>query len=157
MSCPFTEPFVSVYSVKGYVANVDPSVFDTAFVIDNGYGDGYRLNGHRIESPQYQFFLKAYYKKNQHFELIAIDCILEGITIYFPPTADDNFLFTLKFKSNGKTTNDQTLKSRRQEFMIAIPLSKNDIMLIEVYQMNTTIPIIHDEVLLCLTFTADLV
>ena len=40
-----------VYGVKGYVPNVDPSVFDTAFVIDNGkmvLETDLNLNGHQV-------------------------------------------------------------------------------------------------------------
>ena len=40
-----------VHGVKGYVPNVDPSVFDTAFVIENGkivMETNIDMNGHNI-------------------------------------------------------------------------------------------------------------
>ena len=47
-----------VYGVKGFVPNVDPSVFDTAFVIENGkmvMETDIDLNGNRFLGGPYIF------------------------------------------------------------------------------------------------------
>ena len=52
-----------VYGVKGYVSSVEPKVYDTAFVVENGkmvMEADLDMNGYSINVP---FFITGYYKK----------------------------------------------------------------------------------------------
>ena len=57
-----------VYGVKGYVSSVEPKVYDTAFVVENGkmvMETDIDMNGHSINAP---FFITGYYKKIKKFK-----------------------------------------------------------------------------------------
>ena len=81
--------------VKGYVSSVEPKVYDTAFVVENGkmvMETDIDLNGYSINVP---FFMIGYYKKSKSanliflndvspFQIIPFACILNEITAFSP-------------------------------------------------------------------------
>ena len=149
------------------VSSVEPKVYDTAFVVENGkmvMETDLDMNGHSINVP---FFITGYYKKSKSsiriflndvspYQIIPFDCILNEIVCYFPVRNND-YLITLRFVSSGKSNNNQTLNSssndRSQVFSSGINLSKNDVLWIYINKMNTDEVITHDEVVFGLSFT----
>ena len=157
-----------VYGVKGYVSSVEPKVYDTAFVVENGkmtMETDIDLNGHSINSP---FFITGYYKKSKSsnriflndvstYQIIPFDCVLEEIVCYFYTLNNNDYQITLNVRISGKSRNNQTLNSssndRRQVFSSGINLSKNDILWIDINKKNTDEVITHDEAVFAFSFT----
>ena len=136
-----------VYGVKGYVSSVEPKVYDTAFVVENGkmtMETDIDLNGHSINT---RFFIPGYYKKSKSsnriflnevstYQIIPFDCVLKEIVCYFYTLNNNDYQITLNVRSSGKSRNNQTLNSslndRRQVFSSGINLSKNDVLWIDI-------------------------
>ena len=122
-----------VYGVKGYVSSVEPKVYDTAFVVENGKMVRWKqiltINGHSINAP---FFITGYYKKSKSsnriflndastYQIIPFDCVLKEIVCYFYTLNNNDYQITLNVRSSGKSLSNQTLNSslndRRQVFV----------------------------------------
>ena len=133
-----------VYGVKGYVSSVEPKVYDTTFVIENGkmvMETDIDMNGHSINNAP--FFITGYYKKSKSsnrlflndvstYQIIPFDCILKEIVCYFYTLNNNDYQITLNVRSGGKSNNNQILNSpsneRRQVFVSDFNLSKNDVL-----------------------------
>ena len=158
-----------VYGVKGYVSSVEPKVYDTAFVVENGkmtMETDIDLNGHSINTL---FFITGYYKKSKSsnrlflndvstYQIIPFDCVLKEIVCYFYTLNNNDYQITLNVRSGGKSNNNQILNSpsneRRQVFVSGINLSKNDVLWIDINKMNEAGGIItHDEAVFAFSFT----
>ena len=157
-----------VYGVKGYVSSVEPKVYDTAFVVENGkmtMETDIDLNGHSINTP---FFIPGYYKKSKSsnriflndvstYQIIPFDCVLKEIVCYFYTLNNNDYQITSNVRSSGKSHNNQTLNSslndRRQVFSSGINLSKNDVLWIDINKKNTGEVITHDEAVFAFSFT----
>ena len=158
-----------VYGVKGYVSSVEPKVYDTAFVVENGkmvMETDIDMNGHSINAP---FFITGYYKKSKSsnrlflndvstYQIIPFDCVLKEIVCYFHTLNNNDYQITLNVRSGGKSNNNQILNSssneRRQVFVSGINLSKNDVLWIDINKMNVAGGIItHDEAIFAFSFT----
>ena len=64
-----------VYGVKGYVSSVEPKVYDTAFVVENGkmtMETDINLNGYSINAP---FFMTGYFNKTKSLDNIFFNDI----------------------------------------------------------------------------------
>ena len=83
------------------------------------------------------------------YQIIPYDCSLKNISCYFYDTQNLDFKITLKIKSLGSKTINQSLNSstsaRRQNFPLDIQLSKNDILWIEIYKQGSNTQISQDE------------
>ena len=104
-----------VYGVKGYVSSVEPKVYDTAFVVENGkmtMETDINLNGYSINTP---FFITGYYKKSKSsnrlflndvstYQIIPFDCVLKEIVCYFYTLNNNDYQITLNVRSSGKVT-----------------------------------------------------
>ena len=114
------------------------------------------------------FFITAYYKKSKDparlfmnevstYQIIPYDCRLTEISCYFYDAQNLDFRITLKIKSLGSKTINQSLNSsknaRRQNFPIDIQLSKNDILWIEIYKQGSNTPISQDEAVFSIVFS----
>ena len=111
-----------VYGVKGYVSSVEPKVYDTAFVVENGKMTmeiDIDLNGLSINTP---FFITGYYKKSKSsnriflndvstYQIIPFDCVLKEIVCYFYTLNNNDYQITLNVRISGKSRNNQTLNS----------------------------------------------
>ena len=157
-----------VYGVEGYVSSVEPKVYDTAFVVENGkmtMETDIDLNGHSINTP---FFITGYYKKSKSsnriflndvstYQIIPFDCVLKEIVCYFYTLNNNDYQITLNVRSSGKSRNNQILNSslndRRQVFSSGINLSKNDVLWIDINKKNTDEVITHDEAVFAFSFT----
>ena len=142
-----------VYGVKEHVSEVDPSVYDTAFVIENGkmtMQTDIDMNGHRINVPH---FITGYYNNSKHenrvflngvnpFQVIPFKCRLTEIFCYFYGTQKTDFQITLKVKSIGQNNQTQLFNSlqnkTQQNFDMNVQLTKNDILGIEIYKQGAT-------------------
>ena len=155
-----------VYGVKGYVSSVEPKVYDTVFVVENGkmvMEADLGMNGHSINTP---FFITGYYKKSKSsnriflndvstYQIIPFDCVLNEIVCYFYTPNNNDYQITLNVRSSGKSRNNQTLNSSsNQVFFSGINLSKNDVLWIEINKMNTDEVITHDEAVFAFSFTS---
>ena len=103
-----------VYGVEGYVSSVEPKVYDTAFVVENGkmtMETDIDLNGHSINTP---FFIRGYYKKSKSsnriflndvstYQIIPFDCVLKEIVCYFYTLNNNDYQITLNVLSSGKS------------------------------------------------------
>ena len=113
------------------------------------------------------FFITAYYKKTKDparyfmnevstYQIIPHDCRLTDISCYFYGSPSD-YSITLKIKSLGSKTINQTLNSskneRRQNFPLDIQLAKNDILWIEIYKQGSNTPISQDEGVFSIVFS----
>ena len=119
-----------VYGVKGFFPSVEPKVYDTAFVVENG---------------------------KMAYQIIPFDCILNEITAFFPSLESDDNRITLNVRSIAKNNISQSFNSssneRIQVFSSGINLSKN-VMYIYINKMNVAGGIItHYEAVFGLTFT----
>ena len=96
-------------------------------------------NINTIISNTKPFFITAYYKKSKDparlfmnevstYQIISYDCRLTEISCYFYDSQNLDFRITLKIKSLGSKTINQSLNSsknaRRQSFPLDIQLSK---------------------------------
>ena len=156
-----------VYGVEGYVSSVEPKVYDTAFVVENGkmtMETDIDLNGHSINTP---FFITGYYQKSKSsnriflndvstYQIIPFDCVLKEIVCYFYTLNNNDYQITLNVRSSGKSRNNQILNSslndRRQVFSSGINLSKNDVLWIDINKKNTDEVITHDEAVFAFSF-----
>ena len=163
-----TSGHLIVYGVEGYVSSVEPKVYDTAFVVENGkmtMETDIDLNGHSINTP---FFITGYYKKSKSsnriflndvstYQIIPFDCVLKEIVCYFYTLNNNDYQITLNVRSSGKSRNNQILNSslndRRQVFSSGINLSKNDVLWIDINKKNTDEVITHDEAVFAFSFT----
>ena len=141
-----------VYGVKEHVNEVDPSVYDTVYAVENGkmvMQTDIDMNNYKINVPQ---FITGHYNKSKHssriflnglnpFQIIPYDCHLTEITCYFYETQSSNFQITLNVRSAGKNNQNQSFNStqnkRQQNFTVNIQLSKKDILWIEIYKQGT--------------------
>ena len=114
------------------------------------------------------FFITAYYKKSKDparlfmnevstYQIIPYDCRLTEISCYFYDSQNLDFKITLKIKSLGSKTINQSLNSsknaRRQNFPLDIQLSKNDILWIEIYKQGSNTTISQDEGVFSIVFS----
>ena len=141
-----------VYGVKEHVNEVDPSVYDKVFVIENqrmAMETDIDMNNHKINVPQ---FITGYYNKSSHskriflngvnpFQIIPCNCCLTEISCCVYETQSSDFQITLNVRSSGQKSNNESLNStqnaRRQNFTSNIQLFKNDILWIEIYKQGT--------------------
>ena len=86
-----------VYGLKGYVSSVEPKVYDTAFVVENGkmvMETDIDLNGHSVGAP---FFITGFYKKSKSsnrlflndvstYQIIPFDRVLNETVIFIRST-----------------------------------------------------------------------
>ena len=154
-----------VYGVKGYVSSVEPKVYDTAFVVENGkmvMETDLDLNGYSLNAS---FFMTGYFNKTKSldyvflndvsvYQIIPYDCVLKEIVCHFPPHRSNDFRITLRLRSQN---NDQRLNStsneRMQVLTSGINLTKNDLLRIDIFKINTSVEIIPDYAIFCLKFT----
>ena len=84
-----------VYGVKGYVSSVEPKVYDTAFVVENGkmvMETDLDMNGHSILDLPTTHWINGVYKKSEHPHLFTFsgkpfivfpkDCKITGYSVY---------------------------------------------------------------------------
>ena len=154
-----------VYGVKGF-SSVEPKVYDTAFVVENGkmmMETDINLNGYSMNTP---FFMTGYFNKNKSldniffndisfYQIIPYDCVLNEIVCHFPPHRSNDFRITLRLRSQN---NDQRLNSttnaRTQTLTSGINLTKNDLLRIDIFKINTSVEIISDHAIFCLKFSS---
>ena len=125
-------------------------------------------NINTIISNNKPFFITAYYKKSKDparlfmnevstYQIIPYDSRLIEISCYFYDSQNLDFRITLKIKSLGSKTINQSLNSsknaRRQNFPLDIQLAKNDILWIEIYKQGSNTPISQDEGVFSIVFS----
>ena len=135
-----------VYGVKGYVSSVEPKVYGTAFVVENGkmvMETDLDLNGYSINAP---FFMAGYFDKSKRpnyvflndvipYQIIPCDCILNEITAFFPQHESNDYQITLRLRGqNNDQRSNSSSNQRMQVFNSGINLSKNDVLWINIYK-----------------------
>ena len=88
------------------------------------------------------------------YQIIPYDCVLNEIVCHFPPHRSNDFRITLRLRSQN---NDQRLNSttnaRTQTLTSGINLTKNNLLRIDIFKINTSVEIIPDHAIFCLKFT----
>ena len=98
--------------------------------------------------------MSIFIKRISFYQIIPYDCVLNEIVCHFPPHKSNDFRITLRLRNQN---NDQRLTSttnaRTQTLTSGINLTKNDLLRIDIFKINTSVEIIHDHAIFCLKFT----
>ena len=144
--------YLIVYGIKGSQNDVDSSVYDSVYAVENGkmvMQTDVDMNGYKINSS---FFFTGYFNKSKSptriflngenpLQVIPFDCRLTKISCIFPETRDRNYQFTLNLSlywgGIRKYSFNSTRNNKNQNFDIDVRFSADDFFVIEMFKKGT--------------------